>query len=112
MSGLCLATWLLAPEKLSPLLLGIMVWDGACAALGAYLMGDWSGRKSGRVVAGKSDGRSISISRKGDQRRCMVVKSYEEVGFIQGFVLTLVVGETAGTGGVLFRALAFPLTEF
>lgn len=54
-SGLCLATWVLAPEKMSPLLLVIMVWDGGNAAIGGYLMGDWSGRKPGRRGADRDE---------------------------------------------------------
>jgi hypothetical protein len=52
-SAICLATWLIAPEKMSPLLLSIMVWDGACAVIGGYLIGDFSGRKPGRLEQGK-----------------------------------------------------------
>jgi hypothetical protein len=54
-SGLCFATWSLAPEKVSTLLLAIMVWDGGCAAIGAYLMGDCSGKKDRSLAAGKND---------------------------------------------------------
>jgi hypothetical protein len=53
-SSLCFATWSLAPEKVSPLLLAIMVWDGGCAAVGAYLMGDCSGKKERSLGAGKN----------------------------------------------------------
>jgi hypothetical protein len=52
-SAICLATWLIAPEKMSPLLLSIMIWDGACAVIGGYLIGDFSGRKPGRLEQGK-----------------------------------------------------------
>jgi hypothetical protein len=51
--GICLAVWVIAPEKMSPLLFAIMVWDGGCAAVGAYLIGDWRGRKPDRFVEGR-----------------------------------------------------------
>jgi hypothetical protein len=47
-SAICFALWVLAPEKVSPLLVGVGVWDGACAAVGWYLVGNCVGRKPGR----------------------------------------------------------------
>ncbi len=54
-SALCLAIWLFAPEKMSPLLFTIMVWDGVFAALGGYLMGSWSGKRPPRLETLKSE---------------------------------------------------------
>ena len=52
-SGLCLAIWFFAPEKMSSLLFVIMVWDGISAAIGGYLIGNWSGQKPAKPDTSK-----------------------------------------------------------
>ena len=40
---------LLAPGKVSPFLVGVIVWDGSAALLGAWLMGSFTGGRAPKL---------------------------------------------------------------